>query len=159
MLDNSVCGVRDATCDGLMRRVRFVCWITKYGGVRDATCDGLMRRVRFVCWVTKYGGVKDATGDGLMRRVRFVCWVTKYGGVRDATGDGIMRRVRFVCWITKNTDARSEHVMLFSHGNGGYANVPQCYTYIACLGAVIFDCNSNISCRRPCDGTFFCVCR
>jgi len=35
--------------------------------------------------------------------------------------------MRFVCWVTKNTDARSEYVILFFHGNGGYANAPQCY--------------------------------
>ena len=39
-----------------------------------------------------------------------------------------MQRVRFVCWITKNTDARSEYViLLLFHGNGVYANAPQCY--------------------------------
>jgi hypothetical protein len=31
----------------------------EYGGAREATRDGLMRRMRFVCWITKNTGARS----------------------------------------------------------------------------------------------------
>jgi len=52
-----------------------------------------------------------------------------------------MRRMRFVCPITKNTDARSEYVILaaFPRQRWLRERAPLLrYTYITCLGAVIY---------------------
>jgi hypothetical protein len=52
----------------------------------------------------------------------------KYGRPGQATYNNIIRRMRVACWMTKATDAHSEYViLLISHGNNVYANVPQCY--------------------------------
>ena len=68
--------------------------------------------------------------------------VEKYGTVRQATDDSIIRRMCFACCINKVTGTHWEYVILFFHGNNGYANALQCYVirtlpvlfcYIQCL--------------------------
>jgi len=54
----------------------------------------------------------------------------KYGRVRHATYDNVIRCMRYACWISKAKDTHSEHIILMlSHGDNGYANVPQCYVF------------------------------
>jgi len=55
--------------------------------------------------------------------------VEEYCTARRATGDNIIRRMRFKCCITKAINVHSEYVILFFHGQSGYANAPQCYIY------------------------------
>jgi hypothetical protein len=66
--------------------------------------------------------------------------VEKSGRARQAKDDNIIRRMRIASQITKAADAHSEYVILFFHGNTGYANAPVYYvkpalTVLTCTGA------------------------
>ena len=60
------------------------------------------------------------------------------GSARQFTGD-TTRRMSVARCIIKATDTHSEYVYLFIfHGNNGYKNALQCYTYIVCLVTIMF---------------------
>ena len=55
----------------------------------------------------------------------------KFGRTRQATDDNIIRRMHIASQITKAKDIHSEYVILFFHGNRGYANVFRSYVQLA----------------------------
>jgi len=57
---------------------------------------------------------------------RFWDSMEKYGRAGQATDDSITRCMRFSCWNSMDTDTRVEYVIMFFHGNSGYANAPNC---------------------------------
>jgi hypothetical protein len=58
--------------------------------------------------------------------------VEKYGSTRQATDDTVWC-MHFACWITKAMNTHTEYVIMLFHGNNGYMNAPQCYSYMPVL--------------------------
>jgi hypothetical protein len=49
----------------------------------------------------------------------------------DRPDDNITWCTCFACWVTKALETHSGYVIMPSHGNNGYANMPQCYVICA----------------------------
>ena len=59
------------------------------------------------------------------------------GRSRQSTDEKTRRRMPIACVMTKATDAHSEYVILFFHGNSGYAHAPE---FIRKLPVVLQGC-------------------